>query len=217
MSGNRNFEGRVHAQVRANFLASPPLVVAYALAGSLRINMDTDPLGTDQEGSPVYLRDIWPGNAEIQSVMRECLTPEMYRARYANVFEGPDEWKAIDSPGSETYVWQDSSTYVKYPTFFAGMERQPAEVTDIKSARSLLILGDSVTTDHISPAGSIQRESPAGEYLLQRQIRPAQFNSYGARRGNHEIMMRGTFANIRIRNEMVPGVEGGVDSPSTLG
>ena len=210
LSGNRNFEGRVHAQVRANFLASPPLVVAYALAGTLRTNMDTDPLGRDQDGNAVYLRDIWPGNAEIQDVMRECLTPEMYRARYANVFEGPEEWQSIDSPGSETYVWEDSSTYVKYPTFFAGMERKPSAVTDIKGARPLLILGDSVTTDHISPAGSIQRASPAGEYLLQRQIRPAQFNSYGARRGNHEIMMRGTFANIRIRNEMVPGVEGGV-------
>ena len=209
LSGNRNFEGRVHQQVRANFLASPPLVVAYALAGSLKINLSTDPLGKDFDGNPVYLKDIWPSNQEIHDTMRECLTADMYRARYDNVFEGPLEWQEIDSIGSETYSWQDASTYVKYPTFFEGMERDPVEITDIVGARPLLILADSVTTDHISPAGSIQRESPAGEYLLERQIRPAQFNSYGSRRGNHEVMMRGTFANIRIRNEMVPGVEGG--------
>jgi aconitate hydratase len=209
LSGNRNFEGRVHQQVRANFLASPPLVVAYALAGSLKINLSTDPLGKDPDGDPVYLRDIWPTNQEIHDTMHKCLTADMYRARYDNVFEGPQEWQEIDSVGSETYSWQDASTYVKYPTFFEGMERDPVEITDIVGARPLLILADSVTTDHISPAGSIQRESPAGEYLLERQIRPAQFNSYGSRRGNHEVMMRGTFANIRIRNEMVPGVEGG--------
>ncbi len=209
LSGNRNFEGRVHQQVRANFLASPPLVVAYALAGSLKMNLADDPLGTDPDGNPVYLRDIWPTNQEIHDTIRECLTAEMYRSRYANVFEGPEEWKEIDSVGSETYAWQESSTYVKFPSFFEGMEREPGEITDIEGARPLLLLADSVTTDHISPAGSIQRESPAGEYLLERQIRPAQFNSYGSRRGNHEVMMRGTFANIRIRNEMVPGVEGG--------
>jgi aconitate hydratase len=209
LSGNRNFEGRVHQQVRANFLASPPLVVAYALAGSLKMNLAADPLGTDPDGNPVYLKDIWPTNKEIHDTIRECLTAEMYRSRYANVFEGPEEWKEIDSVGSETYAWQESSTYVKFPSFFEGMEREPGEITDIEGARPLLILADSVTTDHISPAGSIQRESPAGEYLLERQIRPAQFNSYGSRRGNHEVMMRGTFANIRIRNEMVPGVEGG--------
>ncbi|MEK9645617.1 MAG: aconitate hydratase AcnA [Alphaproteobacteria bacterium] len=209
LSGNRNFEGRVHQQVRANFLASPPLVVAYALAGSLKMNLAADPLGTDPEGNPVYLKDIWPTNQEIHDTIRECLTAEMYRSRYDNVFEGPEEWKQIDSVGSETYAWQESSTYVKFPSFFEGMEREPGEITDIEGARPLLILADSVTTDHISPAGSIQRESPAGEYLLERQIRPAQFNSYGSRRGNHEVMMRGTFANIRIRNEMVPGVEGG--------
>ena len=210
LSGNRNFEGRVHQQVRANFLASPPLVVAYALAGSLKIDLTTDPLGTDTDGNPVYLRDIWPTNQEIHDTMRECLTADMYRTRYKNVFEGPAEWQAIASEKSETYGWQESSTYVKYPTFFEGMEREPGEITDIFGARPLLILADSVTTDHISPAGGIQRESPAGEYLLERQIRPAQFNSYGSRRGNHEVMMRGTFANIRIRNEMVPGIEGGV-------
>ena len=210
LSGNRNFEGRVHAQVRANFLASPPLVVAYALAGSLKINLETDPLGVDADGTPVYLRDIWPSNAEIRETMSQCLTSDMYRSRYEDVFDGPVQWKSIDSIGSETYDWRESSTYVKYPTFFTGMEREPGSVEDVVKARALLMLGDSVTTDHISPAGSIQRESPAGTYLLERQIRPAQFNSYGSRRGNHEVMMRGTFANIRIRNEMVPGIEGGV-------
>ena len=210
LSGNRNFEGRVHAQVRANFLASPPLVVAYALAGSLKADLTQDPLGEDSDGNPVYLKDVWPSDSEIRDTIRDCLTSDMYRSRYANVFEGPEQWKSIDSPGSETYAWQDSSTYVKFPTFFAGMEREPDGVVDIEGARPLLILGDSVTTDHITPAGGIQRESPAGEYLLERQILPAQFNSYGSRRGNHEVMMRGTFANIRIRNEMVPGVEGGI-------
>jgi len=217
LSGNRNFEGRVHQQVRANYLASPPLVVAYALAGSLKVNLTTDPLGKDTDGNDVYLKDIWPTNQEIHDTMRECLTAEMYRSRYENVFEGPEEWQQIDSIKSETYGWQESSTYVKYPTFFEGMEREPGAITDITGARPLLILADSVTTDHISPAGGIQRESPAGEYLLERQIRPAQFNSYGSRRGNHEVMMRGTFANIRIRNEMVPGVEGGVTTHQPSG
>ena len=217
LSGNRNFEGRVHQQVRANYLASPPLVVAYALAGSLKVNLSTDPLGQDTDGNDVYLKDIWPTNQEIHDTMRECLTAEMYRSRYENVFEGPEEWQKIESTKSETYGWQESSTYVKYPSFFEGMEREPEAITDITGARPLLILADSVTTDHISPAGSIQRESPAGEYLLERQIRPAQFNSYGSRRGNHEVMMRGTFANIRIRNEMVPGVEGGVTTHQPSG
>ena len=217
LSGNRNFEGRVHQQVRANYLASPPLVVAYALAGSLKVNLTTDPLGKDTDGNDVYLKDIWPTNQEIHDTMRECLTAEMYRSRYENVFEGPEEWQQIDSIKSETYGWQESSTYVKYPAFFEGMEREPGAITDITGARPLLILADSVTTDHISPAGGIQRESPAGEYLLERQIRPAQFNSYGSRRGNHEVMMRGTFANIRIRNEMVPGVEGGVTTHQPSG
>jgi aconitate hydratase len=217
LSGNRNFEGRVHQQVRANYLASPPLVVAYALAGSLRVNLSTDPLGQDTDGNDVYLKDIWPTNQEIHDTMHECLTAEMYRSRYENVFEGPEEWQKIESTKSETYGWQESSTYVKYPSFFEGMEREPEAITDITGARPLLILADSVTTDHISPAGSIQRESPAGEYLLERQIRPAQFNSYGSRRGNHEVMMRGTFANIRIRNEMVPGVEGGVTTHQPSG
>ena len=209
LSGNRNFEGRVHQQVRANFLASPPLVVAYALAGTLTVNLETDPIGLAEDGKPVFLREIWPTNEEIQEKIRENLSAEMYRTRYQNAFGGPEEWQQIDSIGSETYDWQEASTYVKYPTFFDGMEKEPSKINDIMDARPLLILADSVTTDHISPAGSIQKESPAGEYLIERQIRPAQFNSYGSRRGNHEIMMRGTFANIRIRNEMVPGVEGG--------
>ena len=210
LSGNRNFEGRVHAQVRANYLASPPLVVAYAIAGSLNINVATDPLGEDTDGKPVYLKDIWPTNAEVSETLRSALTPEMYRSRYANVFEGPEEWKGISAAASETYDWQDSSTYVRYPSFFEGMAPKPGELEDVIGARPLLMLADSVTTDHISPAGSIQKSGPAGNYLLERQIRPEEFNSYGSRRGNHEVMMRGTFANIRIRNEMVPGIEGGV-------
>jgi aconitate hydratase len=200
----------VHAQVRANYLASPPLVVAYALAGSLLVDLTTEPLGTGKDGRPVYLKDIWPTNAEIQKTIRDFLTPEMYRTRYATVSEGPAEWKQIGSAGGQTYNWRDSSTYIKYPTFFEGMRHEPDRIEDIRRARVLAILGDSITTDHISPAGSIKKESPAGGYLMERQVRPAEFNSYGSRRGNHEVMMRGTFANIRIRNEMVPGVEGGM-------
>ncbi len=210
LSGNRNFEGRVHAQVRANYLASPPLVVAYAIAGSLKIDLTTDPLGEDADGSPVYLKDIWPTNKEIADMLAASLSPEMFRARYENVDAGPAEWREISSTPSETYDWQDSSTYVRYPSFFEGMTPEPGAVEDISGARPIALLGDSVTTDHISPAGAIKKESPAGDYLIERQVRPAEFNSYGSRRGNHEIMMRGTFANIRIRNEMIPGVEGGI-------
>ncbi len=209
LSGNRNFEGRIHQQVKANYLASPPLVVAYALAGSLKINVATDPLGEDRDGKPVYLKDIWPSNKEIQDTIAKAVTPEMFRTRYANVGEGSDDWRKISVPDGLTYAWQDSSTYVKYPPFFDGMKLEPDPIEDIKGARVLLKLGDSVTTDHISPAGGIAKTSPAGEYLLERQIRPEDFNSYGARRGNFEAMTRGTFANIRIRNEMVPGTEGG--------
>ncbi len=209
LSGNRNFEGRVHQQVKANYLASPMLVVAYALAGSLNVNLTTDALGEDLDGNPVYLKDIWPTNKEIQDVIAKAVTPEMFRARYDNVSEGPVEWKNMGVPDGNTYDWQESSTYVKYPPFFEGMEREPDAVRNIDGARVLLLLGDSVTTDHISPAGGIARSAPAGEYLLERQIRPEEFNSYGARRGNFEVMTRGTFANIRIRNEMVPGTEGG--------
>jgi aconitate hydratase len=209
LSGNRNFEGRVHQQVKANYLASPMLVVAYALAGTLKINVATDPLGEDADGNPVYLKDIWPSNQEIQDAIRASITPEMFRKRYDNVAEGPEAWRKMASPEGETYDWRDSSTYVQYPPFFEGMQREPAPVTDIHGARVLLKLGDSVTTDHISPAGGFPKTSPAGEFLLERQVRPDEFNSYGARRGNFQVMARGTFANIRIRNEMVPGTEGG--------
>ena len=209
LSGNRNFEGRIHAQVRANYLASPPLVVAYAIAGSMNVDLTSDPLGAAGDGSPVFLKDIWPTNAEIGAYIDEVLTPEMYRQRYADVFQGGPEWRAIATSAGRTYDWRDASTYVQHPPFFEDMAAEPGEVADITGARVLALLGDSVTTDHISPAGAIKRDSPAGGYLTERQVRPPEFNSYGSRRGNHQVMMRGTFANIRIRNEMVPGVEGG--------
>ena len=209
LSGNRNFEGRVNPQTRGNYLASPPLVVAYALAGNMCIDITTDPIGQDDEGNDVYLKDVWPTTHEIQELMRSSLTPEMYRSRYANVFEGPKAWQEIDVSGGETYEWNSGSTYVQNPPYFEDMDLEPGEVTDVEGARPLLILGDSVTTDHISPAGAFKPDTPAGQYLMERQVRPQDFNSYGSRRGNHEVMMRGTFANIRIRNEMVPGVEGG--------
>ena len=209
LSGNRNFEGRVHPMVKLNYLASPPLVVAYALAGSLKVDLLNDPLGTGSDGEPVYLKDIWPSNKEIESVIGDVLTPEMFKARYANVFEGPAEWKEIDSGSGMTYMWSDGSTYVQYPPFFEEMQAEPEATSDVSGARALAILGDSITTDHISPAGAIKKESPAGEYLIEHQVRPLEFNSYGARRGNHQVMMRGTFANIRIRNEMAAGTEGG--------
>jgi len=208
LSGNRNFEGRVHAQVRANYLASPPLVVAYALAGPMTVDLVTVPLGTGGEGQPVYLRDIWPSNHDIEATLRSALTPEMFRSRYANVFAGSPEWQGLAAPTGQTYVWAEGSTYVRHPTFFEN--RGPQGFSDVVGARPLAILGDSVTTDHISPAGSIKKDSPAGRYLIEHGVPPADFNSYGARRGNHEVMMRGTFANIRIRNEMAPGTEGGV-------
>jgi aconitate hydratase len=209
LSGNRNFEGRVHQQVKANYLASPPLVVAYALAGSLHINLTTDSLGDDADGNPVYLKDIWPTNQEIQDTIRASITPDMFRTRYDAIGDGSDEWNNMAVPQGETYAWNDGSTYVQYPPFFEGMEPEPAPLNDITGARMLLKMGDSVTTDHISPAGGFPKASPAGGFLLERQIRPEDFNSYGARRGNFEVMTRGTFANIRIRNEMVPGTEGG--------
>lgn len=208
LSGNRNFEGRIHPQTKANYLASPPLVVAYALAGSMRVDLLEEPLGTGEEGQPVYLRDIWPSNKEIKATIDEVLTPAMFRERYANVFHGDEIWRSLQTPQSETYAWQEGSTYVRHPTFF-----EPGGASgfnDITGARPLAILGDSVTTDHISPAGSIKKDSPAGAYLVAHGVKPYEFNSYGARRGNHEVMMRGTFANIRIRNEMAPGTEGGV-------
>jgi aconitate hydratase len=210
LSGNRNFEGRVHANVRANYLASPPLVVAYALAGSMQIDLTTEPLGEGKDGKPVYLRDIWPSNKEIADTIAASLGREQFLKRYGDVFKGPKQWQAIKvDTGSATYGWSDSSTYVKNPPYFDGITMEPAPVGDIKGARILALLGDSITTDHISPAGSIRKTSPAGEYFMERQVQQKDFNSYGARRGNHEVMMRGTFANIRIRNEMVPGTEGG--------
>jgi aconitate hydratase len=210
LSGNRNFEGRVHANVRANYLASPPLVVAYALAGTMNIDIATEALGTGRDGKPVYLRDIWPTNKEIADTVHGTLTRAMFQGRYSDVFKGPKQWQSIAVDGGETYRWNDGSTYVKNPPYFDGMTMAVGEITDIKAARILALLADSITTDHISPAGSIKKASPAGEYLMERQIAQRDFNSYGARRGNHDVMMRGTFANIRIKNEMVPGIEGGI-------
>jgi len=209
LSGNRNFEGRISPHVKANYLASPPLVVAYAIAGSMTKDMASDPLGQDQDGNDVYLKDIWPTNTEINDAMMASLTREMFETRYGNVYEGPPEWRAIAKSGGTIYDWPESSTYVKNPPYFEDMGPDANDPADVRGARPLMILGDSITTDHISPAGGIKKDSPAGEYLLEYQVRPEDFNSYGARRGNHEVMMRGTFANIRIRNEMVPGVEGG--------
>ncbi|MEK9683486.1 MAG: aconitate hydratase AcnA [Rhodospirillaceae bacterium] len=209
LSGNRNFEGRVHQQVKANYLASPPLCVAYALAGSLNVNLTEDPLGQDPEGNDIYLKDIWPSNREIQETISKAVSPDQFRIRYGNVQEGPAAWSTMKVPEGEIYEWNEGSTYVRYPTYLKNVPLEPNTISDVLGARPLLILGDSVTTDHISPAGGFGRTVPAAEYLLQRQIRPEEFNSYGARRGNHEVMMRGTFANIRIRNEIVPGTEGG--------
>lgn len=209
LSGNRNFEGRISPHVKANYLASPPLVVAYALAGSMTIDVTTDALGTGKDGKPVFLKDIWPTNAEIQAAVESALTSEMFKSRYGNVFHGPDQWRAIETAEGETYKWDGGSTYVQNPPYFVGMPKTPGAVSDIRSARPLALLGDSITTDHISPAGSIKKDSPGGSYLLEHQVRPLDFNSYGARRGNHEVMMRGTFANIRLKNEMVDGVSGG--------
>ena len=210
LSGNRNFEGRVSPDVRANYLASPPLVVAYALAGTIRNDMVTHPLGQTPEGKDVFLKDIWPTNQEVSDMVLSSVTSDMYRNRYADVFAGDDRWQAIKIEGGATYRWNPASTYVQNPPYFDGMTMTPAATADITAARPLAIFADSVTTDHISPAGNIKEASPAGQYLGERQVARAEFNSYGARRGNHEVMMRGTFANIRIRNEMVPGVEGGV-------
>jgi aconitate hydratase len=210
LSGNRNFEGRVNPDVQANYLASPPLVVAYAIAGSLNVDMTRDALGTDADGNPVYLKDIWPSSAEIAEIVRTVINEEMFRNRYGDVFKGDERWQKIDVEGGMTYAWPAGSTYVQNPPYFEGMTMQPEPIKDIENARVLGLFLDSITTDHISPAGSIKHDSPAGDYLVSHQVRPNEFNSYGSRRGNHEVMMRGTFANIRIKNQMVPGVEGGV-------
>ena len=210
LSGNRNFEGRISQDIKSNYLASPPLVVAYALAGSMKMNLFEEPLGQDKDGNDVFMKDIWPTNAEIQELIRESLTSEMFKSRYADVFKGTKEWQAIGGAASgETYDWQDSSTYIQNPPFFEGMGMKPDDLDNVEGARPLAILGDSVTTDHISPAGAFRAEHPAGQYLVERQVSPKDFNSYGSRRGNDRVMTRGTFANIRIRNEMVPGTEGG--------
>ena len=209
LSGNRNFEGRINAHVKANYLASPPLVVAYAIAGNMNFDMYKDSLGKDKEGNEVYLKDIWPSNKEIEETLLKSLNAEMFVSRYSNVSLGPKEWQEIKTEESSIYDWDSNSTYVKKPPFFENMSDDPEGFKPIKDARPLLILGDMITTDHISPAGSIQKESPTGEYFMKFQVLPKDYNSYGARRGNHEVMMRGTFANIRIRNEMAPGTEGG--------
>ena len=208
LSGNRNFEGRISSEVRANYLASPPLVVAYALAGRIDIDLYREPLADGPDG-PVYLRDIWPAQGDIQAALENSLRPEMFTRQYSDVFAGSEAWQALDVPAGQTFDWQDDSTYVKQPPFFANMPRQPEPVRDITGARVLALLGDTVTTDHISPAGPISPDSPAGHYLRELGVEPADFNAYGARRGNHEVMMRGTFANVRLRNLLVPGVEGG--------
>jgi aconitate hydratase len=209
LSGNRNFEGRIQSQVRANYLASPPLVVAYALAGKMQIDLTTEPLGTGSDGQPVYLKDIWPTEREIQETMLKAVRSEMFRKTYAQVFEGDTRWQSLPSPTGERYDWDEGSTYIRNPPFFEGLTPDPAPLADILGARVLAVLGDSVTTDHISPAGSIPADSPAGKYLISKGVPPKDFNSYGARRGNHEVMMRGTFANIRLRNQLAPGTEGG--------
>ena len=210
ISGNRNFEGRVSPDVRANYLASPPLVVAYALAGSTKIDLKTQPLGTGSDGEPVYLADVWPTKAEIDAIAAKDVTADMFKSRYSDVFKGDAHWQAIQVSGGQTYEWDPTSTYVANPPYFEGMSMTPAKVTDIVEARVLGIFGDSITTDHISPAGNIKKSAPAGLYLSEHQVPVSEFNSYGARRGHHEVMMRGTFANIRIRNKVTPEIEGGV-------
>jgi len=209
LSGNRNFEGRIHPLVQHNFLASPPLVVAYAIAGNMDVDLYNDPLGDDQDGKPVYMKDIWPSQAEVHEAIADDIDSDMFRSSYGHVFEGDTNWQNIDSPEGEIYTWDADSTYVKNPPYFEGMSKETSPVSNIEGARVLALLGDSVTTDHISPAGSIAADSPAAEYLEAKGVKPSDFNSYGSRRGNHEVMMRGTFANIRLQNLLAPGTEGG--------
>jgi aconitate hydratase len=210
LSGNRNFEGRVHAEVRMNYLASPPLVVAYALAGRLDFDPEREPLAHDRAGQPVLLKDLWPAQEEIRALMANALHAQQFRTSYADVFAGDSRWQELAAPAGQRYDWEADSTYIQHPPYFAGMSLTPEPITAIKGARCLAILGDSVTTDHISPAGAIKADSPAGHYLLEQGVPEAEFNSYGSRRGNHQVMMRGTFANLRLRNQMAPGTEGGV-------
>ena len=209
LSGNRNFEGRVNPHVKANYLASPPLVVAYALAGSVLINLTSDPIGIDTDGNEVFLKDIWPSNSEIRNAVEKNVSPEMFKKQYSNALDGPKEWQKINTSTGDLYNWNSSSTYVQKPPFFDNQSNDDKEIKPIENARPLLLLGNSVTTDHISPAGAIKVDSPAGNYFMERQIRQNDFNSYGARRGNHEVMVRGTFANIRIKNQLLSNVEGG--------
>ncbi|WP_281857445.1 aconitate hydratase AcnA, partial [Litoreibacter halocynthiae] len=209
LSGNRNFEGRISPDVRANYLASPPLVVAYALAGDMNIDIAKDPLGQDKDGNDVYLKDIWPTSKEVADLVEQTVTREAFREKYADVFKGDEKWQGVETTDSLTYDWPATSTYVQNPPYFQDMSAEPGVIADVKGAKVLAVLGDMITTDHISPAGSFAQSSPAGQYLIERQVAPREFNSYGSRRGNHEIMMRGTFANIRIKNEMLDGVEGG--------
>jgi aconitate hydratase len=209
LSGNRNFEGRINPHCRANYLASPPLVVAYALAGRMDFDIVNEPIGNDKSGKPVYLREIWPTPQEVESTVRGAVSSEMFKKEYADVFTGDEHWRALPVPEGDLYAWSDKSTYIKNPPYFEGMPVKPAAISDLRGLRALAVLGDSITTDHISPAGSIQPDSPAGKYLIAHGVQPKDFNSYGARRGNHEVMMRGTFANIRLRNLLAPGTEGG--------
>jgi aconitate hydratase len=209
LSGNRNFEGRISPDVRANYLASPPLVVAYALAGRIDHDLYNEPLGTDQDGEPVFLKDIWPSRDEVRQVVERSVRSEMFSTQYADVYTGDETWRALPVPEGDTYAWADDSTYVKHPPYFEGMGREPDAPKDLSGARVLALLGDSITTDHISPAGAIKADSPAGRYLQERGVPPREFNSYGSRRGNHEVMMRGTFANVRLRNLLTPEIEGG--------
>jgi aconitate hydratase len=210
LSGNRNFEGRVNVDVRANYLMSPPLVVAYAIAGRIGHNFETDPLGTDEAGQPVYLKDIWPTQAEVAAAIEKGLSSEGFRREYATVSQGDANWQGLKFPTGDVYQWEPDSTYIRKAPYFDGITSTPAPVTDILGARVLAVLGDSVTTDHISPAGNIKANGPAGKYLAEHGVKPADFNSYGSRRGNHEVMVRGTFANVRLRNKLAPGTEGGV-------
>jgi aconitate hydratase len=217
LSGNRNFEGRIHAECRMNFLASPPLVVAYALTGSLHADLLNDPLGTGSDGNPVFLRDIWPSSEEITAVVDDCVRAEMFTRGYADVFAGDERWRGLLTPETDTFAWDPTSTYVRNPPYFEGMGREPEPLRDVTGARVLLKLGDSVTTDHISPAGAIAVDSPAGVYLREHGVARGSFNSYGSRRGNHEVMIRGTFANTRLRNQLAPGTEGGWTRDFTRG
>jgi aconitate hydratase len=210
LSGNRNFEGRVHPEVRANYLMSPPLVVAYALAGRIDFDILREPIGFDKAGKPIHLKDIWPSHQEIAECVDRSVKSEMFRKEYAEVFKGDARWQTMPTPEGDLFAWDPNSTYVRHPPYFEGMSLHPGEIHDLLGARVLAVLGDSITTDHISPAGSIKPSSPAGQYLIQHGVQPKDFNSYGARRGNHEVMVRGTFANVRLKNKLAPGTEGGV-------